>query len=209
MYWVPLWWFVKSTLRCPTPFSFVYCYVINHWGRWLWLSMDVLCVYSGPWPFNLFIPVVSSLFDWVGVLWPQLSASFPPRVLAEAGCLSVRPVFMCSDQGRAYTVSWLVQIESYSNLWLVTLHSCFQPASFSPHTAPLHFKNIFTVPCVCWLGGGGGGGESAHFCQCVYMRICKRFVRVAFAKYFLFFLLFSFSFFFFLFLFFFFSFLRK
>ena len=29
MYWVPLWWFVKSTLSCPTAFSFVYCYVIN------------------------------------------------------------------------------------------------------------------------------------------------------------------------------------
>ena len=26
----------------------------------------------GPWPFNLFFPVLF-LFDWVGVLWPQLS----------------------------------------------------------------------------------------------------------------------------------------
>ena len=37
MYWVPIWWFVKSTLSCPTPFSFVYCHVINQRGRWLWL----------------------------------------------------------------------------------------------------------------------------------------------------------------------------
>ena len=35
---VPLWWFVKSTLSCPTPFNFVCCYVINQRGRWLWLS---------------------------------------------------------------------------------------------------------------------------------------------------------------------------
>ena len=27
---------------------------------------------SGPWPFNLFFPVLF-LFDWVGDLWPQLS----------------------------------------------------------------------------------------------------------------------------------------
>ena len=43
-------------------------------------------------------------------------------------------------QGRAYTVSWLVQIKvsyTYSNPWLVTLHSCFQPASLTPHPAPL------------------------------------------------------------------------
>ena len=25
MYWVPLWWFVKSTLSCPTPFSLLLC----------------------------------------------------------------------------------------------------------------------------------------------------------------------------------------
>ena len=29
MYWVPLSLFVKSTLSCPIPFRFVYCYVIN------------------------------------------------------------------------------------------------------------------------------------------------------------------------------------
>ena len=69
MYWVPLWWFVKSTLSCPTPLSFVYCSVINQRGRWLWLSRGgfnrVHCVCPGPWPFNLFFPVVLSLF-WLG-----------------------------------------------------------------------------------------------------------------------------------------------
>ena len=33
----------------------------------------VHCVCPGPWFFNLFFPVVLSLFDWVGILWPQLS----------------------------------------------------------------------------------------------------------------------------------------
>ena len=32
---------------------------------------------SGPGPFNLFFPVVF-LFDWVGVLWPQLSKVLKP-----------------------------------------------------------------------------------------------------------------------------------
>ena len=65
------------------------------------------------------------LFDWVGVLWPQLSkllklvrwagsVPFPPVSLQrQVVCLLLRPVFMCSSQGRAYTVSWLAQIESY------------------------------------------------------------------------------------------------
>ena len=60
------------------------------------------------------------LFDWVGVLWPKLSkvlklvrwagsVSFPPVSLQrQVVCLPLRPVFMCSSQGRAYTVSWLV-----------------------------------------------------------------------------------------------------
>ena len=37
---------------------------------------------------------------------------FPPSVPAEAGCLfTVAAVFMCSSQGRAYTVSWLVGVQ--------------------------------------------------------------------------------------------------
>ena len=63
------------------------------------------------------------LFDWVGVLWPQLSkvlkpvrqagsVPFPPVSLQrQVVCLSVRPVFMCSSQRRAYTVSWLVGVQ--------------------------------------------------------------------------------------------------
>ena len=72
---------------------------------------------------------------------PTGSVPFPPVSLQrQVVCLLLRPVFMCSSQGRAYTVSWLVQNKKlcYSNLRLVTLHPCFQPASLTPHPAPLH-----------------------------------------------------------------------
>ena len=42
------------------------------------------------------------------------SGPFPPVSLQrQVVCLLLRPVFMCSSQGRAYTVSWLdgVQIK--------------------------------------------------------------------------------------------------
>ena len=72
------------------------------------------CTYtcSGPWPFNLFFPVLF-LFDWVGVLWPQLSKvlkvvcwagsiPFPPvSLLRQVVCLLLRPMFTFSSQGRA------------------------------------------------------------------------------------------------------------
>ena len=66
-------------------------------------------------------------FDWVGVLWPQLSKVLKPvhwassvrspppppppppvSLQRQVVCLLLRPVFMCSSQRRAYTVSWLV-----------------------------------------------------------------------------------------------------
>ena len=64
-----------------------------------------------------------SFFDWVGVLWPQLSkvlkvvcwagsVPFPPVSLQrQVVCLLLWPVFKCSSQGRAYTVSWLVGVQ--------------------------------------------------------------------------------------------------
>ena len=33
-------------------------------------------VFPGPWPFNPFFPVVLSLFDWAGILWPQIYKAF-------------------------------------------------------------------------------------------------------------------------------------
>ena len=60
------------------------------------------------------------LFDWVGVLWPQLSkvlklvrlaGSIPFRPVSlqrQVVCLLLRPVFMCSSQWKAYSflVGW-------------------------------------------------------------------------------------------------------
>ena len=63
------------------------------------------------------------LFDWVGALWAHLSkvlkpvrwagsVPFPPVSLQkQVVCLLLRPVFMFSSQGRAYTVSWLVGVQ--------------------------------------------------------------------------------------------------
>ena len=45
------------------------------------------------------------------VRWAS-SIPFPPVSLKrQVVCLLLRPVFMCSSQGRVYTVSWLVQIK--------------------------------------------------------------------------------------------------
>ena len=63
------------------------------------------------------------LLDWVGVLWPQLSKVLKPvrwsgsvlfllvSLQRQVVCLLLRPVFMCSSQWRAYTVSWLVGVQ--------------------------------------------------------------------------------------------------
>ena len=64
----------------------------------------------------------SFLIGWGGVM-AQLSKElkvvcwagsvpFPPVSLQrQVVCLLLRPVFMCSSQGRAYTVSWLVGVQ--------------------------------------------------------------------------------------------------
>ena len=73
----------------------------------------VYCACSGPWPFNLSFPVVLFVFDWVGVLWPQLSkvlklvrwarrVLFPTVSLArQAACLFAAVVWtpMCWFRG--------------------------------------------------------------------------------------------------------------
>ena len=64
---------------------------------------------------------------------------FSPSVPAEAGCLLLRPMFMFSSQGRAYTVSWLVGVQikviATSDLWLFIHASNLLPST--PHTTPL------------------------------------------------------------------------
>ena len=47
-----------------------------------------------PWPFNLFFPVLF-LFDWVGVLWPQLSKVLKP--VRWAGSVIVQE--LCESRG--------------------------------------------------------------------------------------------------------------
>ena len=40
------------------------------------------------------------------------SVAFPPVSLQrQAVCLLLRPMFMCSSEGRAYTVSWLAGVQ--------------------------------------------------------------------------------------------------
>ena len=109
----------------------------------------------GPWPFNLFFPV-SFPFDWVGILWPQL-----PKVLKlvfGARRIPFTPVSLqrqvvcccgrCSSQGRAYTVSWLVQIKSdviaTSDLWLFIHASNLLPSL----PTPLPYK---TWRCILYM----------------------------------------------------------
>ena len=64
-----------------------------------------------------------SFFDWVRVLWPQLSKVLklvrwagsipfsPVSLQRQVVCLLLWPVFVCSSRGRAYTVSWLVGVQ--------------------------------------------------------------------------------------------------
>ena len=91
---------------------------------------QVYCVCSRPWPFNLSFPVLF-LFDWVGVLWPQLSkvlklvagptaSAFP----AVVGCqlVMVRAAAYASDSGESLHCFLVGANKSYvivtSDLWL-------------------------------------------------------------------------------------------
>ena len=61
------------------------------------MSFDILgTLYtcSEPWPFNPLFPVLF-LFDWVGVLWPQLSKVLKPVCLA--GSVIVQE--LCESRG--------------------------------------------------------------------------------------------------------------
>ena len=116
-----------------------------------YLCNRVHCVCPGPWPFNLFFSVVLSLF-WLGgsfmalIIWsvkicalgPQRPLSPSPPGTAEAGHLSVWAVTwvpMHLIQGRAYTVSWLVQIKVMLQQPLTCDSSFMLPTCF-PHSPP-------------------------------------------------------------------------
>ena len=159
MYWVPLSWFVNSTLSCPTPFSFVYCYVItSEDAGYDWVEGDVTecIVYMfRAMTHNLFFPVLF-LFDWVGGLLAQLSkvlkvvcwagsVPFPPVSLQrQVVCLLLWPVFMCFHHRGEPTLfpGWYTN-KSYviatSDLWLFIHASNLLPST--PHPTPLHRDN--------------------------------------------------------------------
>ena len=104
-------------------------------------------------------PLIFSFLSFIlfDCLWPQLSkvlkpvhwassVPFPPSVPAEAGCLfAVAAGVMCSSQGRAYTVSWLIGVQikviATSDLWLF-IHASSLLTS-TPHPTPLHIYNIY------------------------------------------------------------------
>ena len=115
---------------------------------------------SGPWPFDLFFPVLF-LFDWVGALWPQLSKVLKPvrwagnipfspaSLQRQVVCSLLWPVFMCSSQGRAYTVSWLVGVQikviATCDLWPFIRASNLLPST--PHPTPLQKQEWVLYMC--------------------------------------------------------------
>ena len=128
--------------------------------QFLWISCifylcnRVYCIHVPGYDPTLFFPVLF-LFDWVGVLWPQLSKvlkpvhwvgsiPFPPVSLQKQVlfvCLFAVAagvhVFISGESLHCFLVGWCANKKlCYSNLWLVTLHSCFQPAFLNspPHS---------------------------------------------------------------------------
>ena len=67
------------------------------------------------------------------------------------------PVFMFSsgESLHCFLVGWCTNKKlCYSNLWLVALHPCFQPASLnSPHHSPTQCVLIFMHYTVCYFTG--------------------------------------------------------
>ena len=122
--------------------------------RDLSITSPVLYPLSYPRP-NLFFPVLF-LLDWVGVLWPKLSngvktcALGPPRPLSpQCPCAAVgrssvivRAAAYASDSREILHCFLVGANKSYviaTSDSVVTLHSCFHPASLTPHPAPLHY----------------------------------------------------------------------
>ena len=91
------------------------------WSLYIYLCNRVYCIHIPGHDTLIFSFLSFILFDWVGVLWPQLSkvlkpvrwagsAPFPPASLQRwVVCLLLRLVFMFSSQGRArhcFLVGW-------------------------------------------------------------------------------------------------------
>ena len=99
---------------------------MNDWMIFFYMvCIQVCCVCPGPWPFNLFFPVILSLFGWgrsfmALIIWSVktyalgLPRPLSARVPVEAGRRLVSAVawaLMRLMQGRAYTLFWLVEIK--------------------------------------------------------------------------------------------------
>ena len=114
----------------------------------------VYCVCFGLWPSNLFFPILF-LFDWVGVLWLELSivlklvrwarrVLFPPSVPAVAGrqLVIVRAVTYVSDSGESLHCFLVGTNKSYvittSDLWLF-IHA----SNLLPWFNPLQVYRVF------------------------------------------------------------------
>ena len=80
------------------------------------------------------------------------SVPFPPVFLQrQVVCLLLQPVFMCSSQGRAYTVSWLVgtnksYVIAISDLWLFIHASNLLPLNSPPHSPTYIFTPQLPTP---------------------------------------------------------------
>ena len=86
------------------------------------------------------------------------SVPFPPVSLhRQVVCLLLRTVFMCSSQGRAYTVSWLVGVQikviATFDLWLFIHASNLLPLNSPPHCPTIIFsiRFLFFVVIVVFL----------------------------------------------------------
>ena len=122
--------------------------ILMHESFWWWQCSDRYIVSLSPHlhaPFPPFSPSLISLMVSVDVkhhvylLTLLSSVPFPPMSLQrQVVCLLLRPVFISEESLHCFLVG--VQIKCYSNLWLVTLHPCFQPASRTTHPTPLHLK---------------------------------------------------------------------
>ena len=113
----------------------------------------VYCVSPGPWPHNLFLSCPFSFFDWVGVLWPQLSKVLKPvrwagsvlcvPALSSRSSVSSSCCLYASDSGESLHRFPAGVIKSYviatSDLWLFIHASSSLPSP--PHPAPIHMQS--------------------------------------------------------------------
>ena len=76
---------------------------------------------------------------WSGPERPLSPVSLQRQVVY----LLLRPVFMCSSQASLHCfLVGVIKSSVIATSDFLTLHSCFQPASLTPHPAPLHIHSI-------------------------------------------------------------------